>query len=64
MSAKLDADAWLKAMFTEDITAQFGNNPVLKGGEVLAMFKGVFANLESMVHVIDYFGQGCSQSLD
>ncbi|KEF58658.1 uncharacterized protein A1O9_06584, partial [Exophiala aquamarina CBS 119918] len=54
-SAALDADRWLDDFFTEDISLQYSNNPVIHGTDVRAMFKMVFAKLDLMTHEVLYF---------
>lgn len=41
---------------TDDITLQFGNNPLLTGIDaVRGMFEQIFPNLDLMEHYIEYF---------
>ncbi|KAK5046683.1 hypothetical protein LTR84_007444 [Exophiala bonariae] len=54
-SATLDADRWLDEFFTEDVSLQYSNNPVIQGPSVRAMFKTVFAKLDVMTHEVLYF---------
>ncbi|SPJ78937.1 uncharacterized protein FTOL_07328 [Fusarium torulosum] len=54
-SKALDADQWVEDFFTDDVTLQFANNPVISGDELRPMFKNVFANLDTMTHDIEYF---------
>lgn len=56
----MDADRWLDDFFTEDVSLQYANNPIIHGTDVRAMFKMVFAKLDLMTHEILYFGKALS----
>ncbi|KAH7268355.1 hypothetical protein B0J15DRAFT_545223 [Fusarium solani] len=51
-SKSLDADLWLDNFYTEDISLQYANLPVLSGVSVRQMFKETFAKLDMMTHDI------------
>ncbi|RSL74763.1 hypothetical protein CEP53_000078 [Fusarium sp. AF-6] len=55
-SMSLDADSWLDNFYTEDISLQYANLPILTGVSVRQMFKESFAKLDMMTHDIVYFG--------
>ncbi|KAI8716514.1 hypothetical protein NCS52_00945500 [Fusarium sp. LHS14.1] len=55
-SESLDADSWLDNFYTEDISLQYANLPVLSGVSVRQMFKETFTKLDMMTHEILYFG--------
>ncbi|RSL99587.1 hypothetical protein CEP52_009653 [Fusarium oligoseptatum] len=55
-STSLDADSWLDNFYTEDISLQYANLPILAGASVRQMFKETFAKLDMMTHDIVYFG--------
>ncbi|RMJ19474.1 hypothetical protein CDV36_000863 [Fusarium kuroshium] len=55
-STSLDADSWLDNFYTEDISLQYANLPILTGVSVRQMFKETFAKLDMMTHDIVYFG--------
>ncbi|UPK92227.1 hypothetical protein LCI18_003162 [Fusarium solani-melongenae] len=55
-SKSLDADLWLDNFYTEDISLQYANLPVLSGVSVRQMFKETFTKLDMMTHDVVYFG--------